>query len=458
MKKTKSLFVCALALLLSISPVVLGSGQVDPGDDYWLCPDAKIVFGGGGGGGGTLPPLPADFFGPGSDPFEGQVALVGHVGDPDTIIQRFTPGNTSGTPPVHDTIDIQIVALNLVSTAPITVTGAGSPELWDVQVDLSSSGSGGIGQLELTTLDQTPDSGNFLIDPLPVSLCFTFTRVSDGEERTLDMGLEGLPNIDYSSIAPYPWEESPIGNDFNPTGEFPLALSAGDTGYILLMPYLLRQDWFEGTMNESGYFAGGGSSGFGDGTGIGDGVNPGEWYEYPNNSPSWWNTWFYDHPFDDQREKTVDLFFFIMPYNLGFPGGSFVEIALNWSKPPWDPCEPAPPLPGDVPNLTIENTYIGRHLVFLEFYPGGIPPDGFSIPLPPTVLPVTYNPEWISIDIRGWNYVISAPIFGHVCVSQVQEALGMDFGDAPAPPYPTILASNGARHVIIQGFFLGASV
>jgi len=54
MKKTKSLFVCALALLLSISPVVLGSGQVDPGDDYWLCPDAKIVFGGGGGGGANF--------------------------------------------------------------------------------------------------------------------------------------------------------------------------------------------------------------------------------------------------------------------------------------------------------------------------------------------------------------------------------------------------------------------
>jgi len=194
MKKSKSLFVCALALLLSTSPVVLGSGQVDPGDDYWLCPDAKIVF----GGGGTLPPLPADFFGPGSDPFEGQVALVGHVGDPDTIIQRHTPGNTSGTPPVNDTIDIEIIALNLVSTAPITVTGAGSPELWDVQVDLSSSGSGGIGQLELTTLDQTPDSGHFLIGPLPVLFRFTFTRVSDGEERTLDMDLEGLPNIDYS--------------------------------------------------------------------------------------------------------------------------------------------------------------------------------------------------------------------------------------------------------------------
>ena len=59
MKESRTLFVCALAFLLSTSPVVLGSGQVDPGLDYWLCPDAKIVFGGGGGGGGALPPKPA---------------------------------------------------------------------------------------------------------------------------------------------------------------------------------------------------------------------------------------------------------------------------------------------------------------------------------------------------------------------------------------------------------------
>jgi len=34
----------------------------------------------------------------------------------------------------------------------------------------------------------------------------------------------------------------------------------------------------------------------------------------------------------------------------------------------------------------------------------------------------------------------------------------LDFGDAPDPTYPTFLASNGARHIIVPGFFLGASV
>ena len=36
--------------------------------------------------------------------------------------------------------------------------------------------------------------------------------------------------------------------------------------------------------------------------------------------------------------------------------------------------------------------------------------------------------------------------------------LGADFGDALDPPYPTLLANDGARHTIMKGFFLGANV
>ena len=34
----------------------------------------------------------------------------------------------------------------------------------------------------------------------------------------------------------------------------------------------------------------------------------------------------------------------------------------------------------------------------------------------------------------------------------------LDFGDAPDPTYPTLLASNGARHIIVPGVFLGATI
>lgn len=36
--------------------------------------------------------------------------------------------------------------------------------------------------------------------------------------------------------------------------------------------------------------------------------------------------------------------------------------------------------------------------------------------------------------------------------------LDYDFGDAPDPTFPTLLASNGARHVIVNGVYLGSSV
>lgn len=43
-------------------------------------------------------------------------------------------------------------------------------------------------------------------------------------------------------------------------------------------------------------------------------------------------------------------------------------------------------------------------------------------------------------------------------LSFVITGYGEDFGDAPDPTYPTYLASNGARHIISGGLFLGACV
>ncbi len=39
-----------------------------------------------------------------------------------------------------------------------------------------------------------------------------------------------------------------------------------------------------------------------------------------------------------------------------------------------------------------------------------------------------------------------------------EDKLEMDFGDAPDPFYPTLLANNGARHVIVPGVYMGAGV
>ncbi len=69
------------------------------------------------------------------------------------------------------------------------------------------------------------------------------------------------------------------------------------------------------------------------------------------------------------------------------------------------------------------------------------------VPPPPPfwnemVYPITHPMEGISIDLA---FVIDG---GYTD----------DFGDAPEPTYPTSLASNGARHVVLPGYFMGAGV
>lgn len=48
-------------------------------------------------------------------------------------------------------------------------------------------------------------------------------------------------------------------------------------------------------------------------------------------------------------------------------------------------------------------------------------------------------------------------VFGNKSVILRRSEIGCDFGDAPDPSYPTLLASDGARH-LIGGLYLGASV
>ncbi len=101
-------------------------------------------------GTGNLPAIPADFFGPGSDPFTGQIELDGFpfdplaFGDADTIIQRsYEPVSPSLGEPNAGTVEIEIIELSLISIQPITVTynGGQDPEEWFVDVRLSDTPS-----------------------------------------------------------------------------------------------------------------------------------------------------------------------------------------------------------------------------------------------------------------------------------------------------------------------------
>ncbi len=163
---------------------------------------------GGGGtfvtfGGAEIPPIPADFFGPGSDPFEGQVALVGEpLGSTpwgeydvaDTLVQRSADPFDLLDPPstTPRTVDIEIVALSLVSVEPIIVTynGGQDPEEWDVHIELSP----GPQQPGPLTATKTHENGGTFDSTLFVQPLFTFTRIDGGAGPfEIDTRLVGIP-------------------------------------------------------------------------------------------------------------------------------------------------------------------------------------------------------------------------------------------------------------------------
>lgn len=127
-------------------------------------------------------PIPAGFFGTGSNAYGGQVALQGVPLGPgsnvDTVIQRSQTVNGPG-----GSTPIQMTGLSLRSMSPITVTyGNGNSETWDVAVGLSVyQASAGTMTINSSTFDST----------LKVWPRFTFTRLSDGAQKVLDTGGSG---------------------------------------------------------------------------------------------------------------------------------------------------------------------------------------------------------------------------------------------------------------------------
>jgi len=130
-------------------------------------------------------PVPAGFFGTGSQQYAGLVPLVGVplqplVNDVDTIIHRnsdvLTPGSTT----------ITMTAMNLKSINPITVSyDDGHTESWSVKVNLSDFKTSG-GSMTFNSDGSSFDSS------LSVYPKFTFTRVSDNTQKVPDTGGSGL--------------------------------------------------------------------------------------------------------------------------------------------------------------------------------------------------------------------------------------------------------------------------
>jgi hypothetical protein len=218
-------YVLFLVTAFFVTALMAGSTSaldVQPGVDLFETPPGFTE---------ASPAIPADFFGPGSDPFVGTIALRGkslkqegaNLGRTSTIVQRLT------TAPLPDpyggsaAVPIEIIALNLVSVEPIIVTydGGLNPELWDVQVNLSSVDPQSTGTM---TINQEYTGGGTFSADLPVTTRFTFIRQEDGHELVMDP----MP-LDVMLTPPIPLPPQPAQSCWSYEVDFPIVTSDGSS-------------------------------------------------------------------------------------------------------------------------------------------------------------------------------------------------------------------------------------
>ncbi|MBN2069906.1 MAG: hypothetical protein JW814_00500 [Candidatus Krumholzibacteriota bacterium] len=137
--------------------------------------------------------------------------------------------------------------------------------------------------------------------------------------------------------------------------------------------------------------------------GGGSGYDDGHWYVYPSN---WINQWFYDHPFDNTRGKLIQIDFDWVALDPACT--TDITVAVNWSTPEYSALglgDTEPPLPG-----CDEELYIIRENI-LDFC--GIQATVEHVKFYYVIY--DYNPEWVSIDIMGCNFVITNGVIVHEC-------------------------------------------
>lgn len=228
-------------------------------------------------------------------------------------------------------------------------------------------------------------------------------------------------------------------------------------------------------------------------TGQGDGYGGGTWYYYPTSG--YYRQWFYNDPYDPDREGYLYYRVFITAND--YSKSVTFDVRFNWATPAWSEQGLGhPPLPGDCPTADLEDEYMdGEELQALESVFLGTPAKPGSVEPNKSWRIRNYNPDWVSIDVKGKNCDVhrgamhecqakegaccnpntldcsieyesdcTAPSVwlgsGTTCAScteDVQATSAVDFGDAP-DSYATRLASNGARHIISTGVYLGAKV
>ena len=230
-----------LAVITAIALLPTGAAQaqfVTAGADYFATPpngDTYLNFG--------TAPLPADFFGPGSDPFEGQISLGGTpidpslYGDSSTIIQRMADAAWPGP----STIPIEMTGLSLISVQPIEVTFSAPPAIavYEVSVVLNTGGPPSSGVMTIHGDLESEGGGWYDGIELNVYPMITFSLINGPISAQPIVELTPLdPFIITSELGEeYDWQPYPPvappdlfpieGPDFFPIDPMPLPLVGG---------------------------------------------------------------------------------------------------------------------------------------------------------------------------------------------------------------------------------------
>ena len=133
----------------------------------------------------------------------------------------------------------------------------------------------------------------------------------------------------------------------------------------------------------------------------------GQWYEYPQ----YWNEWWYNDPFVQPGGKWVQVSFSWKPLNPLDPVWDF-HITLNWSGPNWV-GKNGPPDEANIFRLTpwAFSSQDPNSPLPGQWSSG---PNGFYLNI--NNVPIDYNPEWVSVDVRGTNVSIWGGVLEHQCV------------------------------------------
>jgi hypothetical protein len=166
--------ILVLAALACCAAGAAFADTINPGNDFFeTLPGTSWDF--------SSQPIPADFFGPGSLPFDGVVRLVGdkHVygectADPPADFVLLRP--SASNPP--DQIPVFVAQLSLASAEPLVIHFAGGAvQAWNAHLELAPVP---VPFGTMTIRHEVADGGTFDLS-IPVFPQFVFTNVAGGQ-------------------------------------------------------------------------------------------------------------------------------------------------------------------------------------------------------------------------------------------------------------------------------------